>query len=152
MDIDDEKFIKECMKEYINDTLEEFKNKINEIFKDSLNIGLYNIYTPSTYERTYNLINSVRTYIDYNNNNLYVYCDVNEGTYFSNVTNEDIGQYLPEWLMDTGHNDNTMIDNEYHNYEVRSVLGIAKNRIEYETGLVVDIVDKDNEEYNSYFI
>lgn len=151
MDIDDENFIKECIEEYIHDTLEEFQDKINQIFKDALNSELYNIYTPNTYERNYNLLNSVKTHIDYNNNSLYVYCDINEGMYFSNVTGEDVGQYLSDWLMGTGHHDNSSIMNEYHNYNFRDVLQVAKDRIESETGLEVEIVDNDSDEYNSYF-
>lgn len=151
MNIEDENFIKECIQEFINNTLEEFQNKINDIFKDVLNSELYNFYQPNTYERNYNLLNSVRDYIDYNNNSLYVYCDINEGMYFSNVTGEDVGKYLSEWLMGTGHHDKSGIMNEYHNYNVRDVLQVAKDRIESETGLEVEIVDNDSDEYNLYF-
>lgn len=149
MDINDEQFIKECMNEIIQQILEEMQEQINEIFKSCLESELYDFYSPNTYERTYRLLDSVKTHIDYSENVLYVYCDINEGMYFS-VNGEDISKDLTTFLFE-GHTDNTGIQNEYHSYEQRQVLEVAKQRIESETGLEVEIVDEESDQYSSYF-
>jgi hypothetical protein len=150
MDNYDEEFYTEVLQETTQEYLELVQERVKEIFQESLDDGLYDIYNPSVYHRNYSLRDSVTTHIDTENNILYVYPNINEGIYYSAVTGEDVSQYVADWILVTGHHDGSSVDNMYHNYDARNVLQIAKQKIEKEFGFDVEIIDNENNIYESF--
>ena len=107
MDSFDEKMFQELLQEKTEEKLNNAKEQVEQILKDCLNSELYDVFVPTIYHRTYNLLNSVTTELDTSNNILYLYPDISNNQYQSAVTGENVGQYLVDWLLTTGHHDNT---------------------------------------------
>jgi hypothetical protein len=118
--------IKLKMQEY----LDSIRDRVIELYKQAIQNKLYNYYTPNTYDRTYDYLNSVNVQIV--NNKLYVFADMNEGMgHYSTVTGEDESANINNWVIN-GHNDDSNVYNEYHHYEGRDILDYAQELIQSE--------------------
>ena len=99
--------------------LESIKNRISELFKQGIQESIYDYYSPTEYNRTYNFLNSVRTDIDLVTGKMFVYADVTSG-YVSAVSGKDVSDSISNWL-NKGHYDYKG-SGEYHSYEKRNYL------------------------------
>lgn len=141
--------IKRCELEYLND----IKVRIKELYKIAVDEKIYQYYSPTTYVRTYDYLNSVDVKLDSRNNSLFVFADLNEGMgHNSVVTGEDESANINNWIIN-GHDDGIGIKkqgyNQYHRYEGRDeVLTYAQELIQREfPDLKVQIIN-DNKGYD----
>ena len=145
LDKDDEEFLADLLDETETLYLETIQPRLKEIMKECIQTYLYDVYEPNTYERTYRLLNSVTSYFDKENKTLYIRPETQDGMYFSVVDGKDVSENIPDWVMVTGHNDNSEIMNEYHHYQARNVLEMTKKRMEEEfPDIKVDIEVNEN--------
>lgn len=128
MDTNDDLYFQEILKEYKKEYFTQVSLDLVELFKQALDISVYDMYSPTTYERTYMLRESFVARFNELEGSLYIYSDINTG-YYSAVDGRDVSQAL-QWFIEEGHNDNSGIDNEYHNYAGRHYLEKAKELIE----------------------
>lgn len=120
--------------------LNEVKNRNEKITKDTeialkINVQsmVYNSYTPIEYERNRSLINSITSKIEGEVGQGIVY--FNEGIldHVSAVSGENIGILLPMFL-DGGHQDDSNINNMYHNYPKRDFMQKTVDEINNKYG------------------
>lgn len=133
---------KEVMEESRN-YIQSIINDIMLIFLQAITLAVYRYENaganfPTVYRRKYQLLLSSLNYI-MDDNNLYVFIDASALNYHSNVTGEDVSEHVPYWVED-GHHDDTGIQNQYHNYEGRKYLELARDMIEAKYGIVVQII------------
>ena len=115
--------------------------RVEELFKQAIDETIINVYSPNTYVRTYMFRESVKAHYDKNNDVIYVYSDINSG-YYSAVDGRDVTPAISYWL-EHGHEDDTGIDNAYHNYGERRYLERAEELIKKEyPDLDIEIIDE----------
>jgi len=123
-----------------NIDLSEMKDELINLFKEALETTVYSAYSPSFYERTYTLLNSVRVTEDAVTGNLYVFSDLNTG-YHSAVTGEDVSKDINKWI-EYGHHDGG--SGMYHDYNGRNFLEKAEQLIKAKfPELKIEIVSDD---------
>lgn len=137
---------------YINKLFEEEKkeyllsisSKVKELFIEAIKFAVYDYYTPSVYERMYRLLDNVDVRLT-DDDSLFIHLDLNEGLgYSSAVTGAEVSQYIADFIIE-GHQDNTNIMDQYHKYEPRKILEIAKQLIQTEfPDLKVEIENSEN--------
>ena len=127
---------------YYEIELRKVANRCREILQDAIQSELYDKYTPKSYDRTYQLLNSVRT--DIKDGYLYVYVNTGNLNYKSNVPNNNYpaSKWTPYWT-NYGHNKSIGGKFMYDNYPSRSYLQVAKERIKRELGLDIEIMSEN---------
>lgn len=121
--------------------LNEIREELIALFKEALEITVYSAYSPSVYERTYMLLNSVKVTEDLLTGDLYVFSDLNTG-YYSAVTGEDVSKNLNGWI-EYGHHDGGT--GMYHDYNGRGFLEKAEELIKAKfPELKIEIVSDEN--------
>ena len=120
------------------------KNRCKEILQDSIQSELYDQYTPNVYQRTRQLINSIK--VDIIDDILYVYIDENELHYKTNSstkTDAEVSKLVP-YYVNYGHNNhNNPLPYMYNTYPSRNFILKAKQQIETEFGIPVEIIADD---------
>jgi hypothetical protein len=123
-------YFEQEVKRYQDKLINSIKGRLVELFKQALEETVYDYYNPTTYERTNRLKDSVTVKFDNATNTLYIYPDITNG-YVSAVDGRDVSLAVPYWIQ-SGHSDNTGINNQYHSYEGRDYLQRAKELIDKE--------------------
>lgn len=119
--------------------LNEVKNRNEKITKDAELILRKNVqsevysYNPTEYERNRSLINSITSKIEGEVGQGVVYFNEGVLNHSSTVTKENIGILLPMFL-DGGHQDNSNINNMYHNYPKRNFMQKTVDEINAKYG------------------
>lgn len=117
------------IQEFSDDVINDLKN----ILRESIENNVYNYYSPSVYQRKYNLLDNIEAKLD-NDGNLYVYIgteNISNSAYWSTVS----GQYqspeqVASWVEHGHHMSNTTVDNEFTNYEARMYLENAVEQVQ----------------------
>jgi len=126
----------------------EAQRQIETMIKDGENMLkrnveslVYNYYSPTSYDRTYNLENSIVCKFDTTTGQIYF--EESQLTHYSAVTNEKV-QYVPLWT-DMGHEDSTGKSGAYHTYSGRNYLQKTIDELEqkYGVGCVQKIDDTE---------
>lgn len=139
MDREIERYLMEEIKKEKKKILLSIQDDCKELLEDAIQTEVYDAYDPIEYERTYALNNSVNSHIN-TDDELYVFTDTNEGLYYSAVDGRDVSVAVPHFV-NSGHTDNTGINNQYHNYEGRNFLEKAKELIDKKFGCDCEVID-----------
>lgn len=126
------------MQQILQEQISILSNKVRQIFKEVIQSVIYDSYTPTIYERTYQLPNAIN--IEVNNDELIVYIDGDLLSYYSAVDRRNVSPAVP-YFLESGHSDDSGIDNMYHNYPSRNYLEEVKNRIVSELGLECRVIN-----------
>jgi hypothetical protein len=141
MDKQDELYFLGQLNKYKNQLIKNIQPELEEIFKQALDISVYNAYTPTEYNRTYALRNSVRSKIE--DGKLLLYIDTDTLSYYSVYnTNRNVSEAVPFWI-ESGHMDSSGIENQFHDYEARYYLEQCKQLIisKYGNTFEVNIIN-----------
>lgn len=142
MDSDDELYFQEILKQYQKEYFAQVSTDLIELFKTAINDTIYDIYSPTQYTRTYMLRESVVARFNEQEGALYVYSDINT-SYYSAVDGRDVSQAI-QWFIEEGHNDNSGINNMYHNYSGRHYLEKAQELIKQKfPDLKIEIINDE---------
>lgn len=128
------------MQQILQQELNRISERIKAIFIECIEQEIYDRYTPSWYDRTYQLKNNVE--IEINDGSILVYVNPDNMDYYSAYNRErDVTEAVP-WFLTQGHKDNTGINNWFHNYPKSNYLEVAKERIQNELGLECEIINE----------
>lgn len=125
---------------YYNSELAKIANRCKEILEDAIQSEVYDKYSPTSYERSFQLRDNVE--VDIKNGYIYVYVNTGNMHYWSNNSKgEDVTAWVPYWI-NYGHN----ISESggifmYDYYPSRNYIQVAKERIQNELGLDVEIIN-----------
>ena len=119
---------------YIDRQIAQYKKKqlhkiapdLENIFKECVDEVVYSY--DSDWDRQYRLLDYIVT-VDEDNGTIFLHEDLMGAGYFSAVDGSNQDANLDSFIFE-GHNDDSPIQNEYHHYEPREVLQLAKQRIE----------------------
>ena len=135
---------KEFQKE-ITEYLKKIEKRCKEILEQSIVDNVYNAYSPSEYQRTDQLRNSVRTKIE--DNKLFVYID-DTLNYHSNINREKypdemVSKMTPYWVNYGHHTDKDNPIPIFDDYDGRYFIEKAINKIKEEFGdeVIVNVVN-----------
>lgn len=124
----------------INLTLKQLENRCVEILQECILSEVYDKYKPNEYDRTYQLYNNVRSEIK--DDTLYVYINTGNLNYEANSPKgRNVSKYVPYWINYGHNNDKHPFPFMYNTYPSRNFIERAKERIENELGLKVDIMN-----------
>jgi hypothetical protein len=126
MNNDEKIYLDKLIKEYQNQYLKKIQNDLQELFKQAIEEAVYDQYSPTVYERTYQLRD--RFGVKFQGDKLIIYNDTDNMNYASAVDGRDVTGLVP-YIINTGHSDDTGINNMYHNYPSRNFLSLAKEMI-----------------------
>jgi len=128
--------------DYFNLSLTQIANTCREILQEAIQSEVYDKYNPTKYERTYQLLNNVR--VDIKNGFTYVYVNTGNMKYTSNSkSGEDFTSAVP-FVINYGHNINGQGGKfMYDYYPSRDYMRVAKERIERELGVTVEIINNE---------
>lgn len=132
LDSDDEQYIQDMLKETITNYLKLIEPRLKEVFRINIQLYLYDVYEPKVWHRENRLLDSITSHFDNNSNTLYISSETQQGIYFSKETGEDVSRFVPDWVMVTGHNDDSSIMNQYHHYQARQVLDMTEKQMKEE--------------------
>lgn len=142
MDNSDELYFQEQLQEYKLQYLKEIADDCLELFREAIDEAVYGSYTPTWYPRTRKLFDNCTYKIE--NDELYIYVDIDAITYNSwvsyNDTGKEVGSAVP-YFVESGHMDRSGIENQYHDYEPRYYLERAKSKILLKYGFEVEIIN-----------
>lgn len=125
----------------LNNYLKNIQNRCREILQDSIQSEVYDKYKPKVYERTYQLLNNVRTEIK--NNVLYVYVNTGNMHYEANSPKGmDITKSVPFYVNYGHNNSNNPEPFMYNSYPSRNFIEETKRRIEEEFNCQVEIMNE----------
>lgn len=115
----------------------EMTQDANKLLKKNVKSKVYDNYTPTTYTRTKDLQNAITS----DENEGITYFDDSRLNYKSNVTKKNVSEYVPKFI-NSGHKDDSGINNAYHNYPDRRFMEKTKRELEeiYSEGCC-EIVD-----------
>lgn len=127
---------------FYNEQIERIANRCREILEDSIQSEVYDKYTPLVYNRTYQLLDNIRT--DIKDGSIYVYVNTGNMHYDSNNKEGiDYTNWVPYWV-NYGHNRDILGGKfMYDYYPSRNYIQVAKERIEQELGLSVEIIENE---------
>lgn len=126
--------------DYFNLSLTQVANTCREILQEAIQSEVYDKYNPKVYERTYQLLNNVR--VDIKNGYTYVYVNTGNMKYTSN-SKQEVSSWIPYWV-EHGHNYSGQNGRfMYDYYPSRNYMRVAKERIERELGVTVEIIDNE---------
>jgi len=128
--------------DYFNLSLTQIANTCREILQEAIQSEVYDKYNPTKYERTYQLLNNVR--VDIKNGFTYVYVNTGNMKYTSN-SKQEVSSWIPYWV-EHGHNNNSSGQGGkfmYDYYPSRDYMRVAKERIERELGVTVEIINNE---------
>lgn len=137
MDTENLIYLTQQIQQYEKEYLDKVKDSLIHLFQESIEICVYQYYNPKVYMRTFNLLNDID--FKFEGNKLVIYSNSREMDYRSYVDDSDVSNYVSEWV-ESGHNDNTIGQSQYHHYEARNYLEYAKELIENEYELKVEIL------------
>lgn len=122
---DDWKELEEYLFQQTQQLTKEMTQDANKILRKNVKSEVYDNYTPTTYSRSKSLQNSITS----DEIEGITYFDDSKLNYKSNVTKEDVSQYVPKFL-DSGHKDDSGINNAYHNYPAKKFMEKTKRELE----------------------
>ena len=125
--------------DYFNLSLTQIANTCREILQEAIQSEVYDKYNPTKYERTYQLLNNVR--VDIKNGFTYVYVNTGNMKYTSN-SKQEVSSWIPYWV-EHGHSSNNGDRFYYDQAPSRDYMRIAKERIERELGVTVEIINNE---------
>jgi len=125
--------------------LEEIKVRCMEILREEIFYRVYQAYPPKEYDRTFQLIDKI--IIDVNTTGLFIHWDTNNMSYYSArnrkyYPDDYVTERVPGWI-NRGHFNTDRISPipMFDIYPARNFMKSAKERIETELGLAVEIID-----------
>lgn len=122
--------------------IKNIQKRCEQILREEIGRLIYDSYSPSQYERTFSLLESVDSKVT-EDGSLLVY--INEGAldYFSVVDGSNQSKNVPFYL-NYSHQDSTGINNMYHNYPARNFIESSAERMSKEFGMKVEIINDRN--------
>lgn len=140
MDTENLMYLSQQIQQYEKDYLNSIKDGLIYLFQQSIEICVYQYYNPKVYMRTFNLLNDID--FKFEGNKLVIYSNSREMDYHSLVDGSDVSNYVSQWV-ESGHNDDSIVQNQYHHYEGRNYLEYAKELIRNEYDLDVEIINDE---------
>ncbi|MDV3428476.1 MAG: hypothetical protein LIR50_15900 [Bacillota bacterium] len=140
MDTENLMYLSQQIQQYEKDYLNSIKDGLIYLFQQSIEICVYQYYNPKVYMRTFNLLNDID--FKFEGNKLVIYSNSREMDYHSLVDGSDVSNYVSQWV-ESGHNDGSIVQNQYHHYEGRNYLEYAKELIRNEYDLDVEIINDE---------
>lgn len=140
MDTENLMYLSQQIQQYEKDYLNSIKDGLIYLFQQSIEICVYQYYNPKVYMRTFNLLNDID--FKFEGNKLVIYSNSREMDYRSLVDGSDVSNYVSQWV-ESGHNDDSIVQNQYHHYEGRNYLEYAKELIRNEYDLDVEIINDE---------
>lgn len=137
MDTENLIYLAQQIQQYEKDYLEKIRDGLIYLLQESIEICVYQYYTPKVYTRNFDLLNDID--FKFEGNKIVIYLNSREMDYRSFVDGSDVSDYVSQWV-ESGHNDDSIIQSQYHHYEGRNYLEYAKELIEDEYGLEVEII------------
>lgn len=140
MSNDIEKEFEKYLNSFCYEKIEEVSNEVEEKLKENIKKELYENYSPNTYNRTYSLIDSITTDKSEKKEKV-THFEENKLKYTSAVSGEDVSMYVPKFV-NSGHNDDSKVNNMYHHYPKRGFIDKTKKDIDVKYGKdTVEIID-----------
>lgn len=134
-----DKYEKQQLEQEFKKYLKSIQKRCVEILQEEIYTSLYTSYEPTSYQRTFQLLENIISEIDMTDGSIYVRLDTDNSVYYSAVDDSSQTDNVP-FYVNYGHKDGTGINNKYHNYEGRHFVEKAAKRIKKELGIRVKII------------